>query len=770
MIVCDRTVRLVAALALLASACEKARPGPSEPAVEITPPSARIPPGGAQTFAAVAAPQVTWSVKEGSAGGQITSSGLYTAPQTVGSYTVVAQTSSGASGQAAVLVTTGTVTHGISIPTSHPRLWFNPQRLAAAQAWFSSHPFTPAAGNWMQLAFAAQVTGNASQRASWCASAISHAMSYPVPAGSTSDSGSNESRWEGENMIVTYDWCFDQLTQTQRDALISNINTWANNCRQQSWGGLGMPENNFFWGNFRNELEWAIASYHENVASAEVFLTSALTNRWGAVTTHAAGSGKGGVFQEGDGYGRYFGSYATIPLQSVQLEGRDALAENDYFKSAVYYIIHSTTPALTYNSTHGYTGYELFPFNDDQSWKDGGTAEARISVSQPGSYIGDWMQTMASYYPSTSVGRHAQQWVNLVGAGPNVSYHVQPFQGGTTALSFSGLPLDYFASGIGFAFARKAWDTSSAIVHLQLGMPSGVGHQHSDFGNWQMWRGGRWVSRESVGYNDSWTGYGGSGTVMSSDSTPHNAILVNPDNQGCSPGSTCYGGGGAGINGDVNGPPVVKRLETQPGYFYADADLSAAYRNNVSSSNHPERDNPAAKHVEREYVFVRDLEALVIFDRLEANAVGSVPATSIKRTFLAHCEVAWTLDDGKTSTCTNGSQALRLTTLVPASSTRKAVTEGSGGQFRLEVTDAPGAGQSYFLHVLQGKDATAAALSPAVVDNGTSFTVTLDGTHAITFNKGMSSSGGSITISGTTTAFRTSTQGMNVTDAGPVWQ
>jgi hypothetical protein len=329
-----------------------------------------------------------------------------------------------------------------------------------------------------------------------------------------------------------------------------------------------------------------------------------------------------------------------------------------------------------------------------------------------------------------------------------------------------------------FFYARKAWDTSSAVLHLQLGTPSGgaEGHGHMDYGNWQMWRGGRWLSRESSDWgtfdgSETIAGYGGSGTIDAQFGEGHNVIVVNPDNQGCTPGTDCAGGGSAVWNSGYNAPPTVDRLETQTGYAYAESDISSTYRNNISAPGSPQFDNPAAKTILREYVFVRDLETLVIFDRLESNAMKTIPAASIKKVFLAHCETPWTMEDGQHSTCTNGPQALRLTTLVPASSTRKAVTEGNPGvgQYRLEVTDS-GSAQSYFLHVLQARAATATNLSPSVTDNGSSYAVTLDGTHSLVFNKGMTSTGGSITINGNPTNLRIDVQPISYTDSGPVWQ
>jgi len=117
----------------------------------------------------------------------------------------------------------------------------------------------------------------------------------------------------------------------------------------------------------------------------------------------------------------------------------------------------------------------------------------------------------------------------------------------------------------------------------------------------------------------------------------------------------------------------------------------------------------------------------------------------------------------------NGTEALRVTTLVPANATRRVIAEGGSiGQYRLEI-DATGT-QSYFLNVMQAKSAAGAELDPQLVDNGSSYTVILNGSVSITFNKGASSEGGSITMNGATTNFRSNVQDVTVSqNEGPVW-
>jgi hypothetical protein len=119
-----------------------------------------------------------------------------------------------------------------------------------------------------------------------------------------------------------------------------------------------------------------------------------------------------------------------------------------------------------------------------------------------------------------------------------------------------------------------------------------------------------------------------------------------------------------------------------------------------------------------------------------------------------------------------GTQALTMTTLLPAARTYRVVDEGAhaNSQYRIEVDTSPGTSQSYMLHVLQARDAAGPPLTPSVMDNGASYTVTLDGSTSITFQKGMTSSRGSVTIGGVTTPFRTDVQSMVVTADGPAWE
>jgi hypothetical protein len=233
-----------------------------------------------------------------------------------------------------------------------------------------------------------------------------------------------------------------------------------------------------------------------------------------------------------------------------------------------------------------------------------------------------------------------------------------------------------------------------------------------------------------------------------------------------------------------SGPAVTDRLSSQPGYFYLDADLSALYK----WGGYPANDPDVAGHVEREFIYVRSLETLVVLDRiLTTNQVngGSLTAAQVATSFVTHYEVNPTIVDSNHYTATNGTQILRQTVLVPASATYRVINEASCsgcsaiGQYRVEV-DNSGAAQRYSLDVLQSSASGTGAVTASVVDGvpagpttGT-FTVTLTpaigSATTIVFNKGETSSGGTINVAGAGAVNLASTvEQISYTDSGPVW-
>jgi len=647
----------------------------------------------------------------------------------------------------------------LAIPQTHPRVWWTSENLIQAKQWYATHPFNPAIGDPWGNALRYVLTGETN----YARNAINSLMSFTISDYELNGLASNNYRWN-DWVPVVFDWCYNDMTPEERTTFITRYNTYVDAEMNKLWG-QNLPSGNYYWGRMRNEINWAIATYYEN-ASAQTYLDHALITRWqNSFLPYAANAGKGGVPQEGSQYGRYMLQYPLVPFTTLKLLGRDIYNETNFYKEAIFYLIYSTTPSPTSIKGSSNTYYQVFPFNDDEA--NGGYPTA---VS---SYYGDFMTTLANQWSDLLIGQYAKAWLNMV--MPPVTNYVQAINKLVVEQDFNTLPLDYYAPGIKYFYTRNIWDPRSTVINLQLGNPVGVGHGHLDYGTFQIWRNGRWLSKETTDYSANYVGGSASSTIV------HNGIIFNGR------------GWDIGVaNAYAYGVPQVSRVESQQDYSYAVVDLSKAYRANSTYKNadgSPRDDNPFVKSVIREFVFIRPLETLVIFDRLESISDSKwgplLPAEDVVKKFIIHFPEQPQIGGSNNVIGVNGNQALRLTTLVPSSPTYNVVDEGAGTsyassykQYRLEVSTS-GQAQSYFLNVLQAKDTTGANLDATFMEDANSFTVNLHhpalGDAVIMFNKGMNSTGGFIGYSSfgsinNLNPFIDRIQGIEVTDNGPVWE
>jgi hypothetical protein len=647
---------------------------------------------------------------------------------------------------------------GLSIPATHPRLFWSSDRLAKARSWWGQHSYTPNYSNPnpfdpYDTLLACQMSNNQT----WCNAQINWAVNLSE-ASCYQSVGCDSMRVYGEAVMLTYDWLYARMTATQRANIMNNWNTWQNYLdTSNSWGNTGMPSSNYFAGAFRTDFSMGVATLGDNTQATN-FLNYALNNRWPAVVNFVSPTGNGALAgkgyampqQEGSQYGRYSLSYYAVSLVTSALMRRDLGQESLAFRAGALETIYNTMPTQTVSRGM----YDGFTWSDDENWIAGAALYGGGGMQSR--YYGDFMMAAAQEFPTTAIGKVTRQWINKV--NPNVGAMWKAVDPGGSTQAFSTLPLDYYASGPHFAFWRSSWNTNASALFLQMGQTFGVGHTHFDVGNFQWFRSGAYLIRETPTYTTTVAGYNSLGTVDGSSGYAHNVPLI-----GGLPGVT------AGCS-DSNA--VVRRMESQPSYAYIDTDIGGTYTNNVCAGNHPERENAYAKHVEREFIFFRDIEVLLVLDRLQSDTA------SRGKTFTSHCENRPRSIDALHYSCVDGNQQANYSVLLPATGALTVVNESSNSatcgqgvcQYRLEVNDnSPIGAQSYFLVAIQGLNAGGTALAPTVQDNGSSWTVTLNANHRATINKGLTSAGGSVTINGTTTNLRSDVQPMAITDNGPVW-
>jgi hypothetical protein len=765
------------------------------------------------------------------------------------------------------------VTHGMTIPAGHPRLFWNSTRLSAAQVWLAANPFTAATNQ--DIAFQSYVNGSS------CTTAVNNATSWLVPYSqwNTSANGSDSYRTETENFLLVFDWCYssfstaslgtttlstsivagqavsmtvaattgmfvgevltlggtgtenvivDQVTDSthvrvqnvvnahtngititlmnKKDSFANKVVIWAKSIQQQSWGGSasgGQISNNYYWGNMRNEFEIGVVSYGDVATDPDNLIDDSLTTRWtnqivaGAV---ANGSLSGGIPQEGMEYGAAQFQYWLIPMLSAANMGRSLSTESPYFKELAFWALYSTSPAKTYiKDFGGLVQYFMNTWSDDEITASGG------GILWARGYITDGMNVLSQLYSSINAGKYARQYLNSfptvapLALDPYSSstrnYYVSNFitsaDPGVSALAYTSLPLDYYATGYQAGIWKTAWNSSASYVFYQFSKPTGAGHSHNDFGNADIWRNGRYLSRKTISYGNTIAGE----PNINANANQSNDTVSNLYNN-------VLGFTNVALGQDSNasymmptitaGSPVVSRLESVTGYGYVAADTSNTY---LWDPGHSSFNTGVVGSVIREMIWIRSLETLVVFDRVVTAAQthgGSLTASQVVTTAFHHYEVSPTQDGGGSDyqhwTSTNGTQVMRQTVLIPAgltSSNARLINEASCvgcdavGQFRLDI-DNSGAATRYHLSVLQARDTGGTNHTATVVDSNAgspttgTFTITITpsagSATTIVFNKGASSSGGTIAIAGGIAGnLRSDVQGITYTDNGPVW-
>ena len=672
----------------------------------------------------------------------------------------------------------------LSIPQSHPRILYSAQsgtpgaaRLARARSYRSSHPVpvynSVSASRSRDLALVSLLSGNAAE----CADAISWIRGFNFPS-------QNEARWSGEQAILVFDWCYPHMSAADRNTITTNWNTRLAELNAVAWGGVDMSASNFYWGYLRNSLLWGIASYHHN-PQAQSFIDHALDVRYRNLAanppsghsrfqTWYEGFGVGGVPLEGSAYGGAMIYYPSIAFTAATDFGYDAWDTVKFHHDSLYYLQYASTRQPTQRFDNSVAQWQLFPFNEDENFRETGLAENDAYA--------DFITAYALRFPGSKVAGMAKAWMDERGLVPSWWMRSELASASITS-SRPTLPLDYYADGAQFLYGASSATPGATQFNLQLGgtgdgaASGGVGHMHRDLGNFQLWRKGRWITRETTGYVNPIVGWRNTGTVDVGEAVGHNTVMFE----------------GRGQIGSVRGWAQVKRLQSAADFSFAAVDMTPSYRATVNQPWDAKRDWPFAEVAIREFIYLRGLETLVVLDRVKSGSDSldaiynseytgpRMAGDQVRKTFVLHATGTgssgtanpFTLGNA-TATATVGTQRMNLRTLLPASPTYRVINEGGPvGQFRIEY-DVSGTEMSYLLNVVSAHDASEAAASVSMNDLGDSWQIQIShpgkGTATVVLRKGETSSGGSVSVNGgSTQALRSDMQGMLLTSDGPVW-
>lgn len=572
----------------------------------------------------------------------------------------------------------GADTTGGGVSPTHPRIALNDEA-TRARLLAALEADTPAAARFKEIVdsemagsehyefqpWFAALLGELTGEAPYCAYAIAGtdavvaAEEALIANGERAEVAGDSYLYVGDtvgNLALVYDWCFDALTDDQRQRWLTYANQAVWNVwhpAEANWGGvvydwsgwsIDNPSNNYYYSFLQATLYLGLAAYEEHPDAAGWLTMFRETKIAGQLVPQFAADLAGGGSREGTGYGvamarlfRLYDFWETSTGESIKdLTG--------HTRASLLHILHTTVPTLD----------RIAPVGD----------HARDSTAALFDYHRDYVQLLAHMYRDDPVAPTARWWLQACSV-PEMSQHfmaVWDLWYGSTAPAApeSGLHSAYHASGTGQVYARSSWDTDATWVHLAAG-PYTESHAHRDKGSIMFYR-GEWLA-----YDQNILSHSG----LRQEEESHNLVRI------VDAGETVPQREGAD-------PADLLALAEGDGWLYAAVDVTPIYD-----------DHPAVDRVEREMVFIKP-DVLVVFDRVDTSGAS-------QRIWQLNTPIQPTLN-GTTATITGSAATLVVRRIEPADAASSVfdwtADDDMDGGFRIDSEHADPGGSSRFLHVL----------------------------------------------------------------------
>jgi hypothetical protein len=606
-------------------------------------------------------------------------------------------------------------------PTQHPRIYISANKARLEAALSANRPaatrFKGIVDNWVNGTdywgfeiWNAALMGQLTSDPKYCGKAISEVDAQVSAAESAIASGAQpvvagDSYLDVGHMIgdvvLTYDWCYDRVTASQRTRWLAYANqavwnVWNHasakwGSRTFPWTGWAVddPSDNYYYQFLRATMLLGLAEKGEDPAGDQWITQFRDTKMLGQLVPTFEADLKGGGSREGTGYGvamrDLFGLYDIWHATT----GENLASKTHHTRASMMSFMHQVVPTL-----------DRFAPTGDQS---------RDSTASLFDYQRSYLQTLVRLYPTDALAHRAQAMLAQcsVPTMANSFMAVDDFLYDNMDVAVGTMNGDtaYYAPGIGELYVRSAWGDNHATWINMIAGPYTQSHAHQDQGSLMIYKDG-WLSYDSV--VDSHSG-------LRQETGAHSLVRITS--------------GGASVPQIAETQSQLMALHTGTGWTYAAADLTAAY-------NH----NPAVSRVQREIVYLQP-DTIIVYDRV-TTASGTQQVWQLatpKRPTIS----------GSTATIT-GTHALHVQRFAPtATASVYDYTQDASGDyaagFRLDETVA--GGDQRFLHVLS----IDGAVTGANASGDSTVTVTLSNgkTATVAFNR--AAIGATLTYGGATT-------------------
>lgn len=628
----------------------------------------------------------------------------------------------------------------LTIPDTHPRIWWNESTFETALNRFNQDPFEPRAkgdfaeienGGWkwnnevaLENALYYLFTGDqeaARTAIAWSVYNLDETLEQEMDEEGIS---CDRCRWWLQEIIIVYDWCYDALSDTERAYFLTEISNVVDRWNSEKrWGTPDEPASNYNQGYMRNSFLWGVASMGEN-EKAQEYIDHALNERWANFEHYFDEENRSGIPSEGTSYGHTLLNYMPVMFETARNIGLDFYLQHPFFRKAVMFAIYHTTPGPT-NAPAGNGRHVTFPFGDASAFWDG-----RVVVQE----FSPFMFYAAHHLQGTHLSALIYDWAEQTGVVSEdilLRYMATPESGD----GMKDLPLDYYPPDdgtMGQAFSRTSWDANASAIHFQLIAPELGGHEHQDGLSFSWWRKGSFLTMEVPG-----RGFGSGYQVpdYTADAPTdvqatiaHNSLLF----------------GAEGQPGTRTKAASVLRLQSGEDFFYAAVDGTNSYKS--ENEEDVRYNNEFVDQVIREYLFIKPLEVLLVLDRMQSNEESG----DFRKTFVMHLlgePVALGSNDYLTE---YQGQSVYVKTLYPEEPEQSVLYEGTYHDYyqdfhRLQVETAQSRGE-YFLHVMQVRDAGEGTIDVAFSESENSFAISIShetkGFARVLLTKGLDTPGG----------------------------
>ena len=608
-----------------------------------------------------------------------------------------------------------------SYPLAHPRIYLTPNRARLTAALAAGTPaatrfkgkvdaWTGGEDIWGFHAWNAALVGQLTSQPQYCVAAVAAVETQVAAAqAAIADGGApvvaNDSYLDiGESIgdvALVYDWCFDQVSSSQRQRWIEYANQavwnvwhhadarWGSSSFPWSGWSVDNPSNNYYYSFLRATMLLGLATYNENPAAEDMLTQFRDGKILGELVPTFDADLVGGASREGTGYGVSMRRLFELYDFWRSTTGEGLAYKTPHTRASFVAFMHQIVPTLD----------KVAPTGD----------HARDATAALFDYHRDYLEELMRLFPADPMAARAKSLlaessVPKMSSGFMAVWDFLNDSTDITAAPLASMNTAYYAEGIGQMYARSSWDKDATWMNLTAG-PYTESHAHQDQGALMIYKGGWLMADANIGSHSG----------LSQATTSHSLVRIDQD--------------GTPVRQIADTMSAMEGVQQGAGFVYAAGDVTAAYDG-----------NGAVQQVQRETVFLQP-NVIIVFDRVK-TAAGTT------QTWQAATPVEPTIS-GNRATLTNAGHSLAITRIQPAAADASVYdyqsdSDFSGG-YRLDE-QVPG-GDNRFLHVMS-VDGGATSAS-AAGENAVTVNLAGGGTATVTFAR--NDVGATLVLNGTTT-------------------